>query len=330
MEDFIQSELQPTDDCGICSEGWSYDHIPVALKCRHIFGHQCLLRWLRGGRNNNNTCPFCRHAIYEADQGDSIPFETNSIWSSLCGQSSERLNALVVAIWRNLRSLRDRTPSGNYTVKELLDQCIFPALILASGGRYDSFKDCYSLTAVSYASLGHPDTPQGLAIPLIRLARLMDRCWFSIPNHLATLERTNIVFWKSNACMGLQSDTIDWNFINEASTLDNDRYFPLLHLFTVLISQVIAHHPRAQQWPQRGYERMNLVVERCCSTAVGTAWKGIPSNEFKNRLVIVYEELKRHQGDMNRISLRGNEGEEHIVRGLWQMANWKVKRVEMR
>jgi len=325
MENFIEAELQPTDDCGICTELFSNTHLPVALKCRHIFGHQCLLRWLRGGRGNNNTCPFCRDTIYKDHSSDTVPFEAASIWNALGAQDPERLNALLVGIWQSLQSLRERHASRKYNVKELLDGCIFPSLVTTADGQHGPFEDCYSLIAVSYASLGYPDTSQGLAIPLIRLTRLMDQAWFSIPHHLATLPRTNALFWNANACIGLQCDAIDWEFLNEACALENKRYFPLLHLYTVIVSQIVAHHPQAQQWPELKHEKMNLVVSRCCK-AIGGTWKGNPSNDLKDRLLVVFEELRRHQLDMRRLSLRGSAGEEHIVKGLWQMAGWGVKR----
>ncbi|KAF2799607.1 hypothetical protein K505DRAFT_387669 [Melanomma pulvis-pyrius CBS 109.77] len=326
MESFIQSELQPTDECGICTEIFGEGHLPVALKCRHIFGHECLLRWLRGGRSNNMSCPFCRDTIYEENRGDEVPFEMISIWNALCKQAPESLDKLISEMWRNLQVLRENNLARKYKVKDLLNDSIFPALVATASGQHGPFEDCYSLIAVSYASLGQPETAQGLAMPLIRLARLMDQAWYSIPDYLATLQRTNVLFWKANACIDVQSDSIHWDFINEASALENERYFPLLHLYTVLISQIVAHHPQSQKWPERRHERMNLVVVRCCKAAIGGAWKGNPSNALKDKLVVVYDELRRHQLDAGRISLRGNEGEEYIVRGLWQIAGWTVRR----
>ena len=325
METFIQSELQPTEECGICKEVWGDEHHPVALKCRHILGHQCLLQWLRGGRRNNLSCPLCRDTIYE-EEIDAAPFETSFIWNALCAQQPSKLDELVDGIWKCLKKLRIGHPNRKYAVKQLLDGAVFPALIQTANRQHNTFEDSYSIIAVTYASLGHPDTSQGLAVPLIRLVRLMEQAWFSIQPSLTTVPRTNSLFWRANECIGLQGDSIHWSSLNEACYLKNDRYFPLLHLYTVLVSQVVTHHPSAQQWPDLKHERMDLVVARCCKE-VGEQWTGQPSNDFKDKLLVVFQELRRHQsGEIRRISLRGNEGEEHIVRSLWWMVGWKTKR----
>lgn len=329
METFIESELQPTEECGICTEAWGDQHRPVALKCRHIFGHQCLLRWLRGGRRNNKSCPLCRDTIYE-EETDAVPFETTSIWNALCTQGPLKLAELVERIWSCLKTLRTQHPNRKYTIKQLLDRAIFPTLILTSNGQHNPFEDSYSIIAVTYASLGHPDTAQGLAVPLIRLVKLMEHAWFSIQPSLTTIPRTNALFWCANECIGLEDDSLHWSFLNEACCLENDRYFPFLHLYTVLVSQVVTHHPNAMQWPDLKHERMNLVVARCCKE-IGEQWKGHPSNDFKDKLLVVFEELRRHQSaEVRRISLRGSEGEEYIVRGLWWTAGWKIRRAPPR
>jgi hypothetical protein len=325
METFIQSQFQPTEACGICTEAWGYQHHPVALKCRHILGHQCLLQWLRGGRRNNLSCPFCRDTIYEEETAP-VPFETTSIWNALCAQQDSKLTELVQKIWKCLKTLRSEHPNRKYTVMQLLNGAVFPALIQTANRQHNTFEDSYSIIAVTYASLGHPNTPQGLAMPLIRLVRLMEQAWFSIQPSLTTVPRTNSLFWHANKCIGLHGDGIHWSFLNEACELEHERYFPLLHLYTVLVSQVVTYHPSAEQWPDLRNERMNLVVARCCNE-VGEQWTGQPSNDLKNKLLVVFQELRRHQSEeIRRISLRGNEGEEHIVRGLWWTAGWKTKR----
>ena len=66
---------------------------------------------------------------------------------------------------------------------------------------------------------------------------------------------------------------------------------------------------------------MNLVVERYCSK-IGVGWKGKPSDKFKDVLVGVYDELRRWQGEKGRMSLRGHDGEEAVMRGIWALAGW--------
>ena len=107
----------------------------------------------------------------------------------------------------------------------------------------------------------------------------------------------------------------------EASTLKDDQYMPLLHLYTVLVSQGIAHQAAPNPYPSKRHEVMKLVVERCC-TKIGVTWKSKPSSKFKDVLVSVYEELRRWQGEKGRMSLRGHDGEEGVVKGIWALAGW--------
>lgn len=103
-------------------------------------------------------------------------------------------------------------------------------------------------------------------------------------------------------------------------------YFPLLHLYTMLISQSISHNAQPSVWPTRRYEVMNLVVERCCKKIGGDSWTRKPSNEFKDVLVIAYDELRRYQHIKKKASLRGHDGEEGVVKGIWALAGWGASR----
>jgi hypothetical protein len=162
-------------------------------------------------------------------------------------------------------------------------------------------------------------------MPFHRLTQLTFNAYLSTPLWLNNSYRFNKLVWKANTCMGPQSVDISWEYLNEASELENPRYFDFLHLYTVMVSQYLAHAGKASGWPQRRHERMNLVVKACCQ-GIGASWAGKPSNKFKDKLVLVYEEMRRLQLEVGRISLRGNEGEEHMVRGLWQIAAWPIKR----
>ena len=58
--------LLPQDDCAICKEPYRDNRWelggtlqqPVELPCRHLFGFQCLARWVLSA-NFHNHCPFC-------------------------------------------------------------------------------------------------------------------------------------------------------------------------------------------------------------------------------------------------------------------------------
>lgn len=66
-------EITPTlegDECAICKDsyrnnGWRLGgtlHRPVKLRCGHVFGFQCLARWMLTA-NFDDRCPFCRGEV---------------------------------------------------------------------------------------------------------------------------------------------------------------------------------------------------------------------------------------------------------------------------
>lgn len=270
--------------------------------------------------------------MYEKKTPKSL-FNVQSIWKALREQPPERLHILMTKMWSGLQVLWRRKPDGKFTVTDLLNDVIVPALLYAASpdGQArshgdDPFLDCYSLIAASWDSLGRPDQATGLAIPLVRLTRLMSGASSTLPKWLTTVPRTNRLFWKANACLGVGDPDISWSTIIAASeNLTTTEHFPLLHLYTMLISQSMAHIAQPTVPPTRRHEVMNLVVERCCKKIGGEAWSGKPSNEFKDVLVVVYEELRRYQLEKKKLSLRGHDGEEGLVRGIWALAGWSVK-----
>jgi len=63
---------QPTDaqaflssleslECAICMEGYDANHRPIIFECRHIFGENCVRRWIESG---NGLCPNCRAPLH--------------------------------------------------------------------------------------------------------------------------------------------------------------------------------------------------------------------------------------------------------------------------
>ncbi|CAF9926201.1 MAG: hypothetical protein ALECFALPRED_003386 [Alectoria fallacina] len=67
----VACELGNDDDfqCTICSTPFlrgGNPEVPVRLECGHVFGMNCILKWLSPvSRNGNNSCPNCRKAIFE-------------------------------------------------------------------------------------------------------------------------------------------------------------------------------------------------------------------------------------------------------------------------
>jgi hypothetical protein len=261
-------------------------------------------------------------------------FDAPSLWKALCEQPPERLHTFMTRIWSDLQDLWKRKPSGKFSVTELLDKVIIPALdqTASEGGlatlpQHDVLMDCYNFITASWNSLGRPDRATGLAIPLVRLARLISSASTTLPKWMTTVPRTNRLLWTANACLGTTKCHISWDDVIGASqNVASAQHFPLLHLYTLLISQSIAHHAQASGWPTRRHEVMNLVVEQCCKRIGSEGWSGRPSNQFKDVLVLVYEELRKFQLDQKKKSLRGYGNEEEIVKGIWALAVWSVSK----
>lgn len=330
MDAFIKTQLRPVEACVVCTEPFSETHQPVTLDCKHIFGHKCIARWLKDGRGNNATCPVCRHVLV-ARRNPHATFDAPSIWKRLCELPLERLHAFMEKLWIGIRDLWQRMPHGKFPVSDLLDRAVFPALIEAGSETWstthDAFIDAYNLIAASWDSLGRPDRAEGLAIPLVRLARLVSSAATTLPLYLTDLPRTTRLIWKANACLGLAEENVDWEAIMNASKLEASCHFSLLHLYTVLVSQSVAHTSGPQQpLPMKRHEVMNLVVEKCCTKLGKACYTGKPSSDFKDILVLVYQELWKYQHEQSRLSLRGHAGEETIVKGIWAIARWPIRR----
>jgi hypothetical protein len=68
-EKFIRDNVASVS-CGICREDFDKNHTPVQLEtCKHVFGHQCILKWFETYRAAANTCPNCRTVLFRADSG---------------------------------------------------------------------------------------------------------------------------------------------------------------------------------------------------------------------------------------------------------------------
>ncbi|PVI01212.1 hypothetical protein DM02DRAFT_728058 [Periconia macrospinosa] len=410
LSNLIDRALRSTSTCGICTEAFSASHPPVALRCTHIFGHKCIKKWLLSRRQNSNTCPLCRSAVFDAsvddgntnrnsnDRGSGIGYgDTDAdLWRALCEiaeyeeqheqeDAMELINEFMRKMWegvcgmsqrhrqshlqketqtkgRNRRrpssssrssscsssslsplpSIRkekvdaDETTSPSFTAAEYLLNAILPALIHTSSSPDVAlpssrslrrqhqknrllFLESHNLLHATFLSLNRPSTfTRGLATPLVRLARLLTQCSGVMPRWLTSVARTSHLFWNANACLGgpgqRQIEQISWKHIQEATHLTSPRYFPLLHLYTILISQTLVHLPIPQ-------DNVSLILERCC-TRIGGSWADSPSTGLKQLCVAVYTELKRCQIEGGAASLRAKTWESDVVRGLWGLAGW--------
>lgn len=57
------SSFSKKHECSICLKIGVNEYV-TTLQCSHLFHVECIAKWLR---ENHNTCPMCRHVLYEAD-----------------------------------------------------------------------------------------------------------------------------------------------------------------------------------------------------------------------------------------------------------------------
>lgn len=329
MENSLNYLLLPVEDCAICGDAFGTTHHPAALPCKHIFGHACIEKWFNNGKGNNRACPTCRFVVVVKKESPEPPFTVSSIWAALTEQPLDRLHAFMRHIWNRLQMLWQQTPDGNFTVTQILEGAIIPALLqtgrevsISQNRMQNAMIDSYNLVVGTRDSRRQPNTAIGLAIPLVRLARLMSSASTTLPKWLTTNPQANHLIWRANACIGLTETEIRWEPIIEASRLKNEQHFPLLYLYTVLLSQSIAHSSPPSPWPIKRHEVMNLVVDRCCTRIGRLGWQGRPTNHFKEILVTVYEDLRRYHLEKKGMTLKGDEGEDVVVKGIWALAQW--------
>ena len=72
----VASSLGSDMTCTICTEAFlrgENPEVPVRLDCGHVFGMNCILKWLSPvSRNGNNSCPNCRRPIF--DEWENVSF----------------------------------------------------------------------------------------------------------------------------------------------------------------------------------------------------------------------------------------------------------------
>ncbi|KAM0801587.1 hypothetical protein BDR22DRAFT_888481 [Usnea florida] len=83
MQHVHSSDLHNTAECHICNEPFltgQHPERPVILRCGHILGEGCILKWMSPlSRNGQNTCPLCRRTLLDVGAvGVPTTYETQS------------------------------------------------------------------------------------------------------------------------------------------------------------------------------------------------------------------------------------------------------------
>ncbi|ORX46883.1 hypothetical protein BCR36DRAFT_296843 [Piromyces finnis] len=89
---------EEANSCPICLSPWSStgDHQIASLKCGHLFGYSCILKWLRAKSTKESRCPCCNsHAIVRNVRklyACNIKVEDNSQYESVKKEKDEMNN----------------------------------------------------------------------------------------------------------------------------------------------------------------------------------------------------------------------------------------------
>lgn len=52
--------------CPICEDAFGEAHFPISIDgCRHVFGSECIKKWVRSTNAGRNKCPTCRRVMFE-------------------------------------------------------------------------------------------------------------------------------------------------------------------------------------------------------------------------------------------------------------------------
>ena len=65
--DISPQDLEDNTSCAICLEAFNSGAEPepaLRLPCAHVLGRRCMTRWLE----SHNSCPMCRHELFDHDQ----------------------------------------------------------------------------------------------------------------------------------------------------------------------------------------------------------------------------------------------------------------------
>ena len=116
LPDISLDDIPNATGCNICMEpfGSTEDpESPVQLPCGHVMGRKCISRWLE----TSNSCPLCRHVLFE--QGRGFQFEQEG--SVIFGQ--ENFNRS----WDNLEPrlqelIRSMTPQEQHDLLQVLQE----------------------------------------------------------------------------------------------------------------------------------------------------------------------------------------------------------------
>ncbi|XP_054010193.1 E3 ubiquitin-protein ligase RFWD3 isoform X1 [Hylaeus anthracinus] len=92
-----ESEVDSDQSCPICMDLWtsSGEHRLCCLRCGHLFGHSCLLRWLHSCASANRRCPQCNRKATVKDIRMLYAKKLTSIDTSELDKLKEQVNKVT-------------------------------------------------------------------------------------------------------------------------------------------------------------------------------------------------------------------------------------------
>jgi hypothetical protein len=330
----INKYVQVSPRCSLCNRPYSANHTPAVLRaCGHTFGYSCLSVILNGGdvdlRNTwsdtpsishgDTQCPKCQVPITHVDSEQTALSILRAI-SSDAPEQQNKLNTFVEQLRESVAKTDPDVERKDYM--QFFKRCytsdgddILQKALQDAASTGDYFSPFHDAIAASRGG-----EPQPMAFPLIRL------CFLLWDVHCAIKRKTslaiNVMLWEGNRCLGVGNPLIQWEDIEDATKLETPQLFPLLHCFTMLVSQALARNNLTNPW--LGDQRLDLAQKLACEI-IGPHFEGEPSEQWLYKLAIVVDELKRHQFEKGRKSLTGAAAEKSIVRGWWAIANMEAE-----
>jgi hypothetical protein len=227
-----------------------------------------------GTGHSGAECPVCQIpiAIVDAEQ------RALSIMGELSGESPDqrnKLNAFIEQLRESVAKTEANVQRENFM--QFFKRCytsdgddILQKALQDAASAGDYFSPFHDAIIVSRC-----DDPQPMAFPLIRL------CFLLWDVHNAIKRKTsptiNVLLWEANRALGTSNPLIQWEDVEDAATLEDSKIFPLIHCFTMLVSQEFARRNLTGPWMREA--RLELARKLACES-IGPHFEGKPSTQW--------------------------------------------------
>jgi len=316
-EQAFLSALHPTDhECALCYEDFTEEHPPVVLdNCRHVFGKECLEKWVQSDNAQRNKCPTCRAILFGNEQGqppraqptqpaddddddeaptlEEIDTATNDIYTHFLSTLPDP-TSFHRKLWRRVsQKLAPLYRDSNKLITPGLDSAARTVLIdLLRRIRYVAQPVEFDLEHLLELSLGGNEMARMLTRRLMQWVMCMVMLSPIVPMEIGIIQ----------GCFDLIPDlyhTLGFEIVNAAVARPTVRNAPIFQVMTMLL--------------------VDNDVERVC-VEIGQQWyvSGRPSDAFVAQAARVKAKLNRESRSKKDLYRRLKMPREDIVQ-LWQL-----------